>query len=342
VVAGGDVSFGREVGQRLLNADGYAPLAGIAKFWSDADLRVVNLESQLSFQHGETQSPRHRLIFTGPPEGANALAAAGVSLVSTANNHAWDYGRPALFETLEHLERAGVRHAGTGRSREEAYRPAILCVAGWKIAVFAVTQVWNQGPFQVHEGRDFVAWARPEELAAGIRKAHLDNDLVLVSYHGGAEYQDAPSDPTRHMVEAALEAGADAVFGHHPHVIQGIGHTNGRPAFFSLGNLVFGPRDEHPWTRYGMLAKISVTPDAGRSYAVCPYRIEDFTPLAIVSEGERQRFLQHVRLASTAVGGIRLGETDASGCTRVEPLRLKHSAYGPPRADRESRPLARR
>ncbi len=166
----------------------YAPFAGLTEAWTSADARFVNLESQLSDQHGLTQSPSHRLIFTGPPGGAEVLAKAGVSLVSTANNHAWDFGKSALFETIANLERAQVAFAGTGRDAEQAYRPAVLRVKGRSIAVFAVTQVWNQPPFDTHEGKDFVAWANVDKLKAGIERARREHDFVLVSYHGGEEY----------------------------------------------------------------------------------------------------------------------------------------------------------
>ncbi len=100
-VAGGDLNFGRECGQAILSDPKYDPFASIAPLWESADFRFANLESQLSDQGGETQSPRNRLIFTGPPGGAGVLASARVDLVSTANNHAWDYGKAAFFETLD-------------------------------------------------------------------------------------------------------------------------------------------------------------------------------------------------------------------------------------------------
>src|SRR5690242_10912406 len=81
IVAGGDVSFGREAGQRVVQSPTYSPFGAIWPFFSQADLRFVNLESQLSEQQGETQSPRHRLIFTGPPAAARTLAEAGIHVV---------------------------------------------------------------------------------------------------------------------------------------------------------------------------------------------------------------------------------------------------------------------
>jgi poly-gamma-glutamate capsule biosynthesis protein CapA/YwtB (metallophosphatase superfamily) len=134
VVAGGDVSFGREAGQTALGDSSYRPFRGIEPLWADADLRIVNLESQLTDQGGETQSPYDRLVFAGPPAGAEILAASGVHVVSTSNNHAWDYGKAALFETLAHLDRNGVRHAGTGATRDDAERPVEIEIKGHKIA----------------------------------------------------------------------------------------------------------------------------------------------------------------------------------------------------------------
>ncbi len=320
--AGGDVNLGREVGQRLAQDSSYAPFAGIAELWGNADLRFVNLESGLSDQNGETQSPHHRMIFTGTPAGAWALANAGITAVSTANNHIWDYGRDALFQTLDNLRAAGVAAGGCGRSAEEAYRPIRLQVKGFSVAIFALTHIWNQGPFERHEARHYVAWASVRKLRAALLATRKEVDFLLVSYHGGAEYQDAPSEPTRAFVKAVMDLGADVVLGHHPHVIQGIGWRQGRPVFYSLGNLVFGPRPEHPWTRWGMLAKIRVQRDGARSYAICPYRIPVDLPLAFPEaelRDERALFLRHVRLASTATGGMRFGEEDGQGCVEVLP-----------------------
>ncbi len=114
VLFGGDVNLGRGAGQKILKDPKYDPFAEIAPLLSTADFRAVNLESQLSDQNGETQSPNHHLIFTGPPGGADVLAAAHIDLVSLANNHAWDYGKKALFETFTNLERAGVASPARG------------------------------------------------------------------------------------------------------------------------------------------------------------------------------------------------------------------------------------
>jgi poly-gamma-glutamate capsule biosynthesis protein CapA/YwtB (metallophosphatase superfamily) len=320
LAAGGDVNFGRECGQAILKDLGYAPFAGLNEAWSSADARFVNLESQLSDQHGLTQSPSHRLIFTGPPGGAEVLANAKVSLVSTANNHAWDFGKSALFETIANLERAQVAFAGTGRDVAQAYKPVVLRVKGRSIALFAVTQVWNQPPFEAHEGKDFVAWADVDKLKAGIEQARRENDFVLVSYHGGAEYVDVPVERTRRFVKAVMALGVDAFIGHHPHVPQGIGWAEGRPVVYSLGNFVFAGHDERPWTKQSFFARITLRKGERAQVAACPFALDGHRPRSLDKQREAlaiERFRLHLVGTSTSVGGSNVASADELGCLHV-------------------------
>jgi poly-gamma-glutamate synthesis protein (capsule biosynthesis protein) len=144
-VAAGDVSFGRALGDMLLADPAYDFFAPTETILRAADVRFVNLESQLSDQNGRTVHPDNRLVFTGPPAGADALARGRIDVVSFANNHAWDFGKPAFLETRAHLERVGVDYAGAGRTRERAYSPVIVERAGFRLALLAVTDIWKQG-----------------------------------------------------------------------------------------------------------------------------------------------------------------------------------------------------
>jgi poly-gamma-glutamate synthesis protein (capsule biosynthesis protein) len=322
IVAGGDVNFGRECGQAILTNPSYDPFRFVAPLWGDADLTFVNLESQLSDQKGETQSPRNRLIFTGPPGGADVLARAGVDVVSTANNHAWDYGRSALFETLDNLSRAGVRQAGAGRTFHAAYAPAVLDAGGKSVAVFAVTHIWNQGEFAEHEGRHYVAWARLNALYGVLKKARKEHDIVLLSYHGGAEYIDAPTGPTRRFIESVMQTGfVDALIGHHPHVPQGVGWHKKRPIFYSLGNFVFGGHDWAPRTKVGYLARLEIT-DGALVARACPYALDGHVPKPVGPTDSRSAELrEHLGTISASVGGTRMGEADERGCWELSPAK---------------------
>ena len=321
IVAGGDVNLGRECGQAILADARYDPFRFLGPIWGDADVRFVNLESQLSDQGGETQSPNNRLVFTGPPGGAETLALGGVAVVSTANNHAWDYGKGALFETLDNLARAGVKKAGTGRTLAEAYEPALIEAHGHRIAVLAVTQIWNDGPIEQHEGRKYVAWARLARLKTALAAARKSADFVVLSYHGGVEYIDAPIDATRRFIDGALKTGlVDVVIGHHPHVPQGVGFREGRPVLYSLGNLVFAGHDWAPWTLVGFVARLELDQERHLRVRVCPVALDGHVPKPIpagIAESDRAR--AHLIATSASVGRASVGTADARGCFPVEP-----------------------
>jgi poly-gamma-glutamate capsule biosynthesis protein CapA/YwtB (metallophosphatase superfamily) len=326
IAAGGDVNFGRECGQAILADVRYDPFRFVEPLWRDADLRFVNLESQLSDQKGETQSPRNRLIFTGPPDGGLTLAQAGIQIASTANNHAWDYGRGALFETLDNLARAGVKSVGTGRTLEQAYAPAVLEARGRRIAVFAVTQIWNAGDIETHEGRKHVAWARLTRMKNALARARRDYDVVLLSYHGGAEYIDAPVGPTRRFLESIAKARlVDAVIGHHPHVPQGVGWYGGTPIFYSLGNFVFAGHDWAPWTKVGYLARLELDPGRSLRASVCPFSLDGHLPKPIPpNDPASLKVREHIIATSATVGGTTVGDVNAEGCFELTPPARKN------------------
>jgi poly-gamma-glutamate synthesis protein (capsule biosynthesis protein) len=322
IVAGGDVNLGRECGQAILHDPQYDPFRYLGPIWGDADLRFVNLESQLSDQDGETQSPRNRLVFTGPPGGAETLARAGIAVVSTANNHAWDYGRTALLETLDNLARAHVAKAGTGRTLSEAYEPAVVEVRGRRIAVVAVTQIWNDGPIERHEGRNYVAWARLGRVQTALERARRSADFVILSYHGGVEYVDAPVDQTRRFIDGALKTGlVDIVIGHHPHVPQGVTFRRGRPVFYSLGNFVFAGHAWAPWTLVGFAARLELGEGGALAVSACPFVLDGHLPKPIAaSDPASAEARAHLVETSTSVGGVRVGAPDARGCFPLAPL----------------------
>ncbi|APR88161.1 Putative enzyme of poly-gamma-glutamate biosynthesis (capsule formation) [Minicystis rosea] len=324
LIAGGDVSFGRVVGQMLIEKPATDFFAALRPWLHAADVRFANLEGPISDQHGETQKPGQPLVFTGPPEAAAALARARFTVVSTANNHAWDYGEPALRETLALLDGAGVLHVGTGESREASRRPIVVDVEGFRLAVLAVTDIWNQGPLEKHAAEPLVARADPAELQGAVRalRERGEADAIVVSYHGGEEYRDTPIPRTIAMLRAAIDAGADAVVGHHPHVIQGVSWYRGRPILYSLGNLLMRMHRDHPWTELGYMARLALRRGAPPAVWACPYRIFGVEVLPLAGERHREvlerRFYDHLAAISVPIGGTAMAPPGEDGCARLE------------------------
>jgi poly-gamma-glutamate synthesis protein (capsule biosynthesis protein) len=192
---------------------------------------------------------------------------------------------------------------------------------GFRVALIAVTDIWNQGPLRLHAARDVVADADPGELVAAVRAARADPtiDAVLVSYHGGDEYLELPLTRARTMARAAIDAGADAFLGHHPHVLQGVEIRAGRPIFYSLGNFLFGVNIKHPETGLGMLARLRLRRGGAPGIEVCPFRIVGLTAIPLAGDPRRAAsealFAQRLRRVNAFLAGApALGPFGDDGC----------------------------
>ncbi|RYZ11995.1 MAG: CapA family protein, partial [Myxococcaceae bacterium] len=183
-----------------------------------------------------------------------ALVNAGVKVVSTGNNHARDQHLEGMAETLRHLDAAGLRHTGTGLTRDAAWEPVFMEVRGLKLGFLSFTRSLNGFsnpkeadaphvallPYPEHASRRGL---KPEEALERVRAAAAKCDALFVMGHWGREYADTPHPLDRALGQSFLEAGAFAVIGHHPHVLQPLeAYTtkSGRRGFiaYSLGNLV--------------------------------------------------------------------------------------------------------
>jgi poly-gamma-glutamate synthesis protein (capsule biosynthesis protein) len=229
----GDTMLGRGVADRL-RADPRARLVApeIAEVAQSADLFVLNLECCISDRGKRFPDPRKPFFFRAPPVAAERLAELGVDAVTLANNHALDYGPDALLDTIEHLDRAGVAHAGAGADETAARRPARL--PGLRL----VTVSDHPAAFAAAPGRPGVAYAdlRGGELPDWLRRAAAPGpqEIVLVSPHWGPNMLAEPLPAVRAAAAKLVTAGATLVAGHSAHVFQGVA---GR-VLFDLGDFI--------------------------------------------------------------------------------------------------------
>ncbi len=212
-----------------------------------ADLFVVNLECPFT-DRGE-KIPKN-FNFRARPEMVEALKAGGVHVVSLANNHTMDFGVAGLEDTVRVLNEAGIVHFGAGKNLAEARRPAIVERNGIRIAFLgyfflgdrnieppeAIATDTTPGVAGHHHDLAFMERILREDIALARTRA----DLVIPFFHWGREGKTDPEPYQLHLGRAAVEAGAAAVIGSHPHVLQGIELFRGAPIVYSLGNFVFG------------------------------------------------------------------------------------------------------
>ncbi len=232
----GDVAPGRSMESQLLRYGPGHPWAGLTPLLAGDDvLAVANLESVLSRQ-GRALDKQY-VIRAHPLLGAT-LASGGLDLVSLANNHALDYGDEGLDETLSTLQDLAIPVVGAGPSYDQARRPAILRSNGVTVAFLAYAAARWDGSADV-PSTERVAWAVPSEVQAGVRAARGQADLVVVLLHAGTEYASQPSADQVAVARAAIDAGADLVVGHHPHVTQTVERYGRGLIVYSLGDAVF-------------------------------------------------------------------------------------------------------
>lgn len=253
-LAFGDINLGRKVGQRIIKDDVHYPFRRYNIRDDSADIVFANLECQISDQKGETGHPKFNLIFTAPPDAVTTLLHSGIDILSTANNHALDYGISALEETIDRLRSANIPFIGTSKAKEKLYDPLIFEKNNIKFAIFGVTAFVNM-TFQ--GWRDYVATPDTVILKEKIRSIRDSVDVVLLSYHGGVEYTNKPAEKVQAFAEWSVLNGVDIFLGHHPHVTFGVQKRGDRYIVHSLGNFIFY-QPQHYWTQRSYGIKFSI------------------------------------------------------------------------------------
>lgn len=275
-------------GARLPTGAGYdftRSFEAIADRVSAADLAIANLETTLS---GNRLPYRGYPQFNTPDEAAAAIKAAGFDVLLTANNHSVDGGKRGLERTLDVLDDLGFSHTGTKRPQEEAV--LVVEAKGIRIALINGTYGLNGlESFLTPEER--VTMIRMigdgERIVSEIESVRPLVDFIVVLPHWGNEYQRQPSSQQRRLADRWLAAGADAIIGSHPHVIQPMEvNEAGYLIAYSLGNAISNQR-ERPgkpaywrFTEDGVMLQVTLVKDPwtgetklGRVSAI-PTRVE--------------------------------------------------------------------
>ncbi|MCY3952558.1 MAG: CapA family protein [bacterium] len=234
LLAGGDVQMDRT------EPAGIDPFEGIEPPLASGDLAVVNVEMAISDRGAPIGK---KFTFRAPSSAAKRIGDAGIDVANLANNHAKDYGPVALTDTIASLEAAGVVALGAGANDTEAFRHRLLEVHG--AVTVAFVGVSRIVPRSFPAGADSPGIAtdtEPERVLASVRTADAEADVVIANVHWGIEVATCPSAEQRAFAQELFDAGADAVIGHHPHVLQAIEFDDGKLAAYSLGNFVWHPR----------------------------------------------------------------------------------------------------
>ncbi len=248
IAAVGDLMLGGRAEPFLKQFGPDYPFRDMMPVLRTADLIAGNLESAIS-THG-TAVKNKTFTLRADPLAARALKSAGIRVVSLANNHSMDFGPIALRDTLDALNENEILYTGAGMDLEDARAPAIIKINGRTLAFLSYSLTFPL-EFYASARQPGTAPGYGDFVKADIEKVRPLADLVIVSFHWGAELLTAAKDYQIDLGHKAIDWGADVVLGHHPHVLQELEVYKGRLIAYSLGNFVFGSESNR--TNFSMI-----------------------------------------------------------------------------------------
>ena len=297
-----------------------------------ADLVYANLEGVLVKSKGPDIDIPDKKGWTHPgPGGVRALKDAGVDVVGVANNVA--YGRSNILETMKVLDANGVLHVGAGRNLEEAHKPVIVERKGIKIGFLQYTARWYREEEQlatateaggarvtsrdgVHIEADDLA-----RLQNDVRRLRPRADIVIVSHHNrdgatpvqfGPQPARAPNSPRpdrsrpeeyqKQFARVALDTGADLVFGHGTHYVQGVDLYKGKPILYAIGHSAFD-QPGYEDSKDGLVIRVVIEGRSLRRVSFVPVSRDAKNNMIMLdpTTGEGARLVTHVRERSLGV-----------------------------------------
>ena len=279
IIFGGDVMLDRGI-RAQINHKGVSYFTNeLAPEFSKADYAIVNLECPAT----DKASPlTKQYVFRAEPAWLPSLRNAGITHCIMANNHSYDHGRAGLVATAKNIESAGITPIGFGQSQKLACEPLILNKNGIEVAIFSSVTLPLEAWMYLPDSPGMCQASIDDlKLAVSTFRTTHPQTFIVVTLHWGVEYQPIPTSTQRQQATELIEAGTDAIIGHHPHVIQSYERINGKPVFFSIGNLIFdNPR---AITHRGILVKL-VIQSQKLDVIVIPYEAMNNKPTILHSE----------------------------------------------------------
>jgi poly-gamma-glutamate synthesis protein (capsule biosynthesis protein) len=290
LIAVGDISYSRGV-ERIVERqkDINYPFWEIGEYLRGADLVFGNLEAPIT---EGAKIPDFSMLFRSNPGTEQALRQAGFSILSLANNHTPNFGEKGLVDTFGYLARAGIKYAGAGKDEKEAYQPVYIEKKGMKFAFLAYNDTdVVPASYEASQNLAGTAFKRINKMTEAVKEAKKNSDITIVSMHAGDEYTSKPNESQIKFARAAIDAGADLVIGHHPHVVQTMGKYKGKYIFYSLGNFVFDqPQSQE--TKEGLAIKVYFSKNGINNISFLPVVMENLAQPKMAKSDEAGKILK--------------------------------------------------
>lgn len=301
LIAVGDISYSRGV-ERIVEKqkDINYPFLKIGNYLKGADLVFGNLETPITTG---AEIPDFSMLFRSNPGTEQALKQVSFSVLSLANNHTPNFGEKGLRDTFAYLEKAGIKYVGAGINEQEAYQPVYIEKKGVRFAFLAYndTDVVTAS-YEASDNRAGTAFMHIDKMIEAVKEAKQNVDIVIVSMHAGNEYASKPNESQIKFAHAAIDAGANLVIGHHPHVVQTMERYKDKYIFYSLGNFVFDqPQSQE--TKEGLAIKAYFSKSGVDKISLMPVFMENLAQPREANQVEVDKILKRLEfpLANQAV-----------------------------------------
>lgn len=270
LAAVGDISLSRAVNWQMQKGSSpFYPFLKTAAILRSADLTIGNLEGPLVKSCLLTTKG---MVFCGAPTNAAGLAFAGFDLINLTNNHIHNYGGAGIQNTIAALASHKISYFGLNTTATRQIKNTALIFLGFD---------------------DTLKPIKKSEMSTKIKEAKTKADLVIINFHWGIEYQKQPSGRQQGLAHLAIDAGADLIIGHHPHVLQPVEYYRGRPILYSLGNFVF----DQPWseeTMIGAIALITIENKQVTAIDFVPVQISQTYQPAPLLDPQKSEIINHL------------------------------------------------
>jgi poly-gamma-glutamate synthesis protein (capsule biosynthesis protein) len=255
-------------------------IPSLKKYFADGNLNIFNLETAIT---AEMKKEEKEYNFKSDPSFLKVLRSVGFNLATVANNHSYDFGEKGFLDTLQALDKAGIKYVGGGVNSAIAYQGQVFTFKGIRIGVLGLAKV-NGGPASIAgkekpgttNGYDA---ASTESAITAIKKV---SDIVIVLVHWGEEGSFCPRPAEISSARKWQSLGADIIVGSHTHTLQPIRFAKNQLVAYSMGNFIFYSSQLE--NRSTGLLKIRISPTKRITYEMQPFVINNLTKVPAPSK----------------------------------------------------------
>lgn len=265
----------------------------ILEITNQSDIFYLNHEYCIS-DRGEPLEGKY-YTFRANPERMELLKQMGTDIVSLSNNHVFDYGKDALLDTTDLLDKAGIPYVGGGRNIEEAKRPIYFIVNGIKIGFVGASngEKNKYTPQATEEEPGILRAYDTTEFNQVILEASKECDYLIAYIHWGTEDTNYYNADQERWGREFLSSGADIVIGGHPHVLQGMEYVDGKPIVYSLGDFWFNHE-----TKYTGVLKLHISQEGLEEMSFVPCLQTNFTTQYLAAKEEQEEVYSFLEMLS--------------------------------------------